>query len=125
MPIADVKGAQRTVLVFEVKPLKLSHGQAGIPVQEGRTLPFTVRRQWVAPAGHYAERFFVVDKETREIIYEGPERLQATWGLQGVTEETTTITDSFALDPGTHLVVFALGGVSGGEFDVEAVEVTA
>ncbi len=125
MPIADVKGAQRTVLVFEVKPLKSSHGQAGIPVQKGRTLPFSVWRQWVAPAGHYPERFYLVDKETREIIYEGPERLQATWGLQGATEATTTVTDSFALDPGAYLVFFALGGVSGGEFEVEAVEVPA
>jgi hypothetical protein len=125
MPTADIKGPQRTVLGFEVKPVKPSQGEAGIPLRGGRTLPFTVLRQWIAPAGRYAERFYLVDKESREIIWEGPERLQSAWGLQGATEETTIVEDSFALDAGTYLIVFALGGVSGGEFDVEAFEVPA
>jgi hypothetical protein len=84
-----------------------------------------VWRQWIAPAGHYAERFYIVDKDSREIIWEGPQRHQTTWGLQGATEETTTIDDSFPLEQGSYLVVFALGGVSGGEFDVDAFEVPA
>jgi hypothetical protein len=125
MPTAEIKGPQRTVLGFEIAPVKPSQGETGIPLRGGRTLPFTVRRQWIAPAGHYAERFYIVDKETREIIWEGPERLQTLWGLQGATEETSTVDDSFHLEAGTHLVVFALGGVSGGEFDVEAFEVPA
>lgn len=123
MPTADVKGPQRKVLDFMIKPVKPSQGETGIPVRGGRTLPFSVRRQWVAPAGHYAERFYLVEKDSREIVYEGPERRQATWGLQGATEKTTTITDPIPLAPGTYLVVFALGGISGGEFDVDAVEV--
>jgi hypothetical protein len=123
MPTAEISGPQRTVLSFNIKPAKLSHGDSGIPLLNGRTLPFTVSRQWIAPAGHYAERFYIVDKESREIIFEGPERLQSAWGLQGATEETTEIGDSFRLEPGTHLLVFALGGISGGEFEVTAFEV--
>ena len=125
MATADVKGPQRRILSFEVNPVKASQGEAGIPLSGGRTLPFVVRRAWIAPAGHYAERFFIVDKESREIIFQGPERPLTAWGLQGATEEATTVEDSFRLDPGNHLIVFALGGISGGEFDVEAFEVPA
>ena len=125
MPTADISGPQRKVLSFQIGPAKPSQGEIGIPVIRGRTLPFVVWRQWIAPAGHYAERFYIVDKDSREIIWEGPQRYQTTWGLQGATEETTTIDDSFPLEPGSYLVVFALGGVSGGEFDVDAVEVPA
>jgi hypothetical protein len=125
MPTADISGPQRKVLSFKIGPAKPSQGEIGIPVRRGRALPFVVWRQWIAPAGHYAERFYLVDKDSREIIWEGPQRNQTTWGLQGATEETTTIDDSFPLEPGSYLVVFALGGVSGGEFDVDAVEVPA
>jgi len=125
MATADIKGPQRKVLTFEVKPVKASQGETGIPLSAGRALPFIVRRSWIAPAGHYAERFFIVDKESREIIWESPERRRTAWGLQGATEETTTVEESFRLEPGNHLLVFALGGISGGEFDVEAFEVAA
>jgi hypothetical protein len=123
MPTAEISGPQRSILSFTVKPAKLSHGTTGIPLRDGRTLPFTVWRQWIAPAGHYAERFYLVNKETREIIYEGPERLVSAWGLQGATEVTTEITDSFPLGADAYLLVFALGGVSGGEFEVAAAEI--
>jgi hypothetical protein len=123
MPTADISGPQRSILSFTVKPAQLSHGTTGIPLRDGRTLPFTVSRQWIAPAGHYTERFYLVNKETREINYEGPERLVSAWGLQGATEVTTEISDSFPLGGGTHLLVFALGGVSGGEFEVAAAEI--
>lgn len=123
MPTAEISGPQRSVLSFTVKPTKQSHGASGIPLRGGRTLPFTVWRQWIAPAGHYTERFYIVDRESREIIYEGPERLQSAWGLQGATEETTEIAESFPLAAGTYLLVFALGGVSGGEFEVTAFEI--
>jgi hypothetical protein len=125
MPTAEINGPQRTVLSFGIAPARPSQGESGIPLRGGRTLPFTVSRQWIAPAGHYAERFYIVDKETRESIWEGPERLQTLWGLQGATDEKTSVDDSFPLEAGTHLVVFALGGVSGGEFDVKAFEIPA
>src|SRR5665809_165013 len=70
MPTADIKGPQRRVLATEVRPLKPSQGDAGIPLTRHSTLPFTVWRQWIAPAGHYAERFYIVDKDSREIIWE-------------------------------------------------------
>jgi hypothetical protein len=123
MPTADLSGPQRRVLAFKIVPAKPSQGDSGIPLRRGRTLPFVVWRQWIAPAGHYAERFYIVDKDSREIIWEGPQRHQTTWGLQGATEERTAIDDSFPLEAGNYLVVFALGGVSGGEFDVNAFEV--
>ena len=125
MPTADITGPQRKVLGFRIGPDKPSLGETGIPLKGGRTLPFFVWREWIAPAGHYAERFYLVDKESREIIWEGPQRQQTTWGLQGGTEERTTIDESIPLDAGSYLVVFALGGVSGGEFDVDAFEVPA
>jgi hypothetical protein len=125
MPTADIAGPQRKVLGFRIGPAKPSLGKTGIPLKGGHTLPFFVWREWIAPAGHYTERFYLVDKESREIIWEGPQRQQTTWGLQGATEERTTIDESIPLAAGSYLVVFALGGVSGGEFDVDAFEVPA
>ena len=125
MPTADISGPQRKVLGFRIGPDQPSLGETGIPLKGGRTLPFFVWREWIAPAGHYSESFYLVDKESREIIWEGPQRQQTTWGLQGATEEKTTIDESIPLDVGSYLVVFALGGVSGGEFDVDAFEVPA
>jgi hypothetical protein len=125
MPTADIAGPQRRVLGFRIGPAKPSLGETGIPVKGGLTLPFFVWREWIAPAGHYAERFYLVDKESREIIWEGPQRQQVTWGLQGATEERTVIDESIPLKAGSYLLVFALGGVSGGEFDVDAFEVSA
>jgi hypothetical protein len=125
MPTADIAGPQRRVLGFRIGPDTPSLGETGIPLKSGRTLPFFVWREWIAPAGHYAERFYLVDKESREIIWEGPQRQQVTWGLQGATEERTIIDESIRLQAGSYLVVFALGGVSGGEFDVDAFEVPA
>lgn len=107
---------------MSVRPLKVSHGQHGVAVREGRALPFIVSRQWSAPAGRYPERLYVVDPATREIIYEGLEDTPLMWGLQGLTEVVTEVHDSFELQPGTYLLVFALGGVTGGEFEFEAVE---
>lgn len=122
---ADIKGSQRKVMTMSVRPLKVSHGQSGVAVKKGRSLPFVVTRQWSAPAGHYPERLYVVDPATREIIYEGPEDTPLMWGLQGLTEVVNEVHDSFELQPGTYLLVFVLGGVKGGEFEFEAVEVSA
>ena len=122
---ADIKGHQRKVIRSDVRPLKSAHGASGIALSEGRTLPFRVTRYWNAPAGHYSEQFFVVDRETREVLYEGPARDVLVWGLQSLTELVDEVREPFSLKPGTYLLVFALGGVMGAEVEVEAAEAPA
>lgn len=122
---ADIEGPQRKVMASRVRPAKASHGDAGIALKDGATLPFNVRRSWSAPAGHYPERWYLVHPSTREVLYEGPERQVLIWGLQALTEVEDQITDSIALDPGTYNVVFSLGGLMGGQIDVEAYEAPA
>jgi hypothetical protein len=123
---ADIHGLQRKVVSCGVRPLKACHGAAGIPLERGRTLPFVVRREWSAPAGHYPERWYLVVPDSGEVLFEGPERPELLiWGLQSMTEVTDEVMDPLSLGPGTYLMVFALGGVKGGEMEVEAVEIGA
>jgi hypothetical protein len=92
-------------------------------VRGGRTLPFSVTRGWNAPAGHYAEQWFLVDPGTKEVMYESQPRELLVWGLQSVTDTTDVITDPIPLTPGTYELVFALDGVKGGEVEIAATEV--
>jgi carboxypeptidase PM20D1 len=87
-----------------------------------RFLPFEVTRAWSAPAGVYREQFFFADPTTRAVLFEGPAQVRAIWGLQGLTDITDEVREPLELPTGTLLVVFGLGGVSGGEFEVEVVE---
>ncbi len=119
---ADVAGPQRTVVESRVAPLRRSHGEWGIATRSGKTLPFKVNRMWSAPAGHYPEQWFLVNPGSREVLYEGPLEERMIWGLQSPTEVTDEVTDEIALDPGVYLVVFALGGILGGQAEVHAYE---
>lgn len=103
-----------------VRPLKLSHGESGIPLRNGATLPFRVRRSWSAPAGDYPEQWFLVRPDSGEVLYEGPVVERAIWGLQGLTDVADDVSDPIPLEPGPYLLVFALGGHKGGELEVEA-----
>lgn len=125
MPTADISGAQRKVLEHSIRPARMSHGSTGIPVRSGKTLPFVVGRIWSSPAGDYPESFYLIDPKTREVLFEGPIETRAMWGLQARTEVEQTISTPLALPAGKYAIVFALGGVNGGEFPVEAVEVPA
>ena len=120
---AEINGAQRKVLVSSVAPLKPSHGDSGIPVRAGRTLPFTLRREWSAPAGHYMETWYLVVPDTREVVYEGPRKEISVWGLQGLTAIADEVRAPIPLEPGTYEIVFSLGSVMGGKLEVEAVDV--
>lgn len=120
---ADINGAQRKVLVSSVAPLKPSHGDSGIPVRAGRTLPFTLRREWSAPAGHYVETWYLVVPDTREVIYEGPRKEMSVWGLQSLTAITDEVREPIPLEAGTYEIVFSLGSVMGGKLEVEATDV--
>ena len=120
---ADIGGSQRKVVASEVLPARAEHGDAGIPLRKGRTLPFTVRRAWSAPAGVYVEQWFLVDPQTREVLIESPARETAIWGLQGLTELVDDVSAPEPLVPGSYLVVFALGGLMGGELSVTASEI--
>ena len=120
---ADVDGYQRKVVSWSVRPARRSLGDSGIALRGGRTLPFTVTRAWSAPAGVYPEQWFLVDPATREVLHEGPRVERAVWGLQGLTEVTDEVRTPLDLPAGTYLVVFALGGLKGGEGEIEAVEV--
>jgi hypothetical protein len=122
---ADLSGFQRRVFVSRVSPARAAHGDSGIPLKNGRTLPFKVVRQWSAPAGNYEERWYLVHPETREVIYESRPRNLLIWGLQSLTEVVDDVTEPFALTPGEYLIVFSLGGTMGGQLDVEAAEVPA
>ena len=119
---AQITGTQRKVLGSSVRPVKLSHGATGIPLRAGKTLPFRVERSWSAPAGVYPEQWFLVRPDTREVLYEGPVVERAVWGLQGLTEVAEDVAEPIPLDPGSYLIVFALGGHMGGQQEVEAAE---
>jgi hypothetical protein len=119
---ADLGGTQRKVVHSVVRPLRAGHGPRGIPLRGSHTLPFVVQRSWSAPAGHYDEAWYLVDPSTREVLYESSAREIKVWGLQSWTEISDTATERLSLAPGDYLVVFALGGVKGGEAMVPASE---
>lgn len=123
MPTADIDGLQRKIVRTAVRPLRPSHGTAGIPVRAGKTLPFVVERGWNAPAGNYAETWYLVHPESREVLFEGPAQVRLIRGLATITEFTDEVRDDLVLKPGPYKIVFALDGVKGAEVDVEAVEV--
>ncbi|MGH2754709.1 MAG: hypothetical protein ACRDLB_09755 [Actinomycetota bacterium] len=122
---ADISGSQRKVVTSEVVPTRRMLGDSGIPVRNGRTLPFRVARTWSAPAGTYLERFYIIDPRSREVLYEGPAVERSVWGLQSLTEFATDVRDPISLAPGSYAVVFSLGRMLGGEVPVEAFEVSA
>lgn len=123
--VADIDGHQRKIVQHEIRPSHRDHGDSGIPLKDGRTLPFVVSRAWNAPAGVYPEQWFLVDPATREVLYEGPARLRKVVGLLSWTQIADVVPEAIALKPGKYLIVFALGGVMGGSAEVEAVEVGA
>jgi hypothetical protein len=125
MPTADVHGPQRKILTSSVRPARAIYGEAGIPLKGGRTLPFSVTREWIAPAGYYPEQWFLVDPGTKEVLFESEAHKRLMWGLQAPTELTDEIHEPIDLPAGTYTVVFALGGLKGGELQVEAAEVPA
>jgi hypothetical protein len=120
--VADIAGHQRKVVMSDVRPARAAFGGSGIALRNGRTLPFVVTRAWNAPAGNYSERWYLVDPATREVLFEGPEHFSSIWGLLSWTELSDEVAEPIPLPPGTYLVVFALGGVQGGEIEVEAAE---
>jgi hypothetical protein len=122
---ADISGYQRKVVSWRVRPTRRELGESGIALREGRTLPFEVTRGWSAPAGVYPEQWFLVDPASREVIHAGPRAERAIWGLQGLTELTDQVRPPLELAPGTYVVVFSLGGIKGGEVEVEAVEISS
>jgi hypothetical protein len=116
---ADIKGAQRKILAASVRPMRAAYGSSGIRLRSGRTLPFVVRREWSAPAGNYAETWYLIHPETREVYFEGPIREARVMGLQSATELADEVVRPIQLAAGTYQVVFALGGRMGGQIDVE------
>jgi hypothetical protein len=121
--VADIDGHQRKIVAASVRPAKAAHGDNGIALQGGRTLPFVVSRGWNAPAGNYVEAWYIIDPESREVLFEGPSRRASVWGLLSWTELTDTVEDRIALEPGNYEIVFALSGLLGGRFPVDAAEV--
>ncbi len=122
---ADIKGLQRKIVASGVRPLRSLHGESGIPLAGGTTLPFRVWRRWSAPAGYYPEAWYLIDPQTREVLLEGGSGSVHIWGLQSLTELSDEVRSSVPLAPGSYKIVFALAGVRGGELDVEATEVAA
>lgn len=122
---ADIEGAQRKVMVSSVAPLKPSHGDSGIAIRDGKTLPFVLRREWSAPAGHGIESWYLVEPESREVLYEGRQRQVQIWGLQSLTEIVDEVLEPIPLAPGSYEIVFALDNVMGGKLEVEATEAPA
>ncbi len=122
---ADIRGNQRKVVTSRAAPLRAAFGDSGIPIRNGRTLPFKLTREWSAPAGHYVERWYLVNPETREVLHEGPARETLIFGLQSLTELVDEVTEAIALEPGKYSIVYALDGIHGGEFEVEATEAPA
>ena len=122
---ADIRGHQRKVIRQTAAPVKVAHGHDGIPTRNGTSLPFRLKRTWSAPAGHYVEQWYLVDPKTREVLFESNAEDVHLMGLQAPTTLTDEVTDRIRIKPGGYLIVYALDAVSGGEFEVEAVEVEA
>lgn len=122
---ADISGPQRKVKVSWVRPAKAAHGTEGITVRDGQTLPFVVHREWLAPAGYYQEQWFLIDPSTREVLYEGGAVQRSIRGLQALTACEDVVSEPVVLQPGRYQLVFALGGLQGGELDVEVAEAPA
>lgn len=119
---ADIKGPQRKITVAAARPLRRAHGEEGIKLRSGKTLPFTVLRGWSAPAGYYHEQWWLIHPETKEILYESASRQVLIWGLQAPTELVDEVRASIPLQPGIYHLVFSLGGLKGAEVEVEAAE---
>ena len=120
---ADIAGNQRKLVRSRIRPVRSAYGTDGIAVRDGKTLPFVVTRGWNAPAGYYPEAFYIVDPKTAEVYYESQRETRLIWGLPAVTDVATEVAQPIELPPGTYQIVFALGGVKGGEATVEVVEV--
>ncbi|MEA2505727.1 MAG: hypothetical protein QOH48_345 [Actinomycetota bacterium] len=120
---AQINGLQRKIISSSVRPLTIGHGDSGIPLRNGRTLPFVVARSWSAPAGHYDEAWYLVEPTTREVLFEGSNREVRVWGLQSWTEFSDTVTEAIPLKAGAYLIIFALGGSQGGQMTVAAADV--
>ena len=120
---ADIAGNQRKLVRSRIRPVRSAYGTDGIVVRDGKTLPFVVARGWNAPAGYYPEAFYIVDPRTAEVYYESPRATRLIWGLPAVTDVETEVVQPIDLPPGTYQVVFALGGIKGGEATVEVTEV--
>lgn len=119
---ADINGPQRKTVMTRVAPVKAAHGSEGIALRDGVSLPFEVARSWSAPMGYYPEQWFLVKPDTKEILYESHLRTELMRGLQAPTELTDVVGAPLELAPGPYLVVFALGGLKGGEITVTAAE---
>lgn len=122
---ADISGPQRKVKVSWVRPVKAAHGTDGITIRDGKTLPFVIHREWLAPAGHYQEQWFLIDPDSREVLHEGVVGQRFIRGLQALTAYEDVVAEPLALSPGRYQIVFALGGLQGGELDVEVTEAPA
>ena len=122
---ADINGPQRKVLMSRVRPARALHGTDGIALRDGKTLPFEVYRAWSAPAGHYPEQWFLVNPKTKEVLYESKAPIRSMFGLQAPTEVTDVVEEPLELAAGTYQIVFALGGLKGGELDVTVAEAPA
>jgi len=115
---ADINGPQRKILGARVRPAKAAHGTEGIAIRDGKTVPFEVTRSWSAPAGYYPEQWFLVHPQTREVLYESPAVTRRIFGLQSPTEVTEVVDEAFEIAAGAYQVVFALGGLKGGDTEV-------
>ncbi len=120
---ADIAGPQRKLMRHAVRPVRSMHGSEGIALRDGKSLPFVVSRGWNAPAGYYPEAFYIVAPDTGEVFYAAPTVVRLIWGLPSITDVEAEVTDPVELPPGKYQIVFALGGMKGGEADVEAFEV--
>jgi hypothetical protein len=122
---ADIAGHQRKVVRSAVRPLRAAVGVQGIPVRDGRTLPFSVTRGWNAPAGYYPEGWYLVIPDSGEVLHAAYGDVTLIWGLQSVTDVTTVVKDPIELAPGSYQIVFVVGGIKGGTLDVEAFEASS
>ena len=121
---ADIDGHQVKVVRSGARPSKRLVGDSGIPIRDGKTLPFVVSRGWNAPSGYYPEAFYLVNAD-REVVFEGPPVTRLIWGLQSVTDVEQEVREPISLTPGTYTLVFMLADKVGAETTVEAFEAPA
>lgn len=92
--------------------------ESRIPVSNGRTRPFLLRRSWSGPAGHYHEQW-VLTKDKTPVHQSEPKEIFVR-GMQARSEYVDLVTEDIPLEPGDYELVFIVEGRLMGTAPVKA-----
>lgn len=93
--------------------------EEGIPLEDGRSRPFTVERGWSGPAGTYIEQWTLL-REGRYVVAQSKPRYIKVRGVQSVSVEVDRFDRPIPMEAGTYDLVFVVEGYRMGAVQVEA-----